>query len=202
MSTTPFSVLPSPSPPPSSHSKPADKTMHTDSLVISKNPPPPKLRLHNTENQIQIQLLHLLMPTKIVPTPKVVNQLRTLSHSEPYNFLLLLFFFQAIKIALFSLATNLLSPANFVPFSAATWRPPFSPLCEPLDGTLAQNIVVPHTNNTNTKTRTNTNTVSKWVHYMWASWQYIGPTHLSKGVALITGYPLHSAPQIHKQSDK
>ena len=103
---------------------PADKTMHTDSLVISKNPPPPpKFRLHNTRNQIQIQLLLLLMPTKIVPTPKGVNQLRTLSHSEQSNKIFIFCFSSLnskIKIALFSLATKLLSPANFVPFSAAT----------------------------------------------------------------------------------
>lgn len=120
----------------------------------------------------------------------------------------------------FSPASNLLSPANFVPFSVATWCPSFSPLwatwphtvrdkhtqtqilvskwvhCEPLDSTTSeqQRRKGLHCILMHTNANTQIQAQSQ-IQIRISKWQYIGPsrsTAKSKGVAtLITGYPLH-----------
>lgn len=144
----------------------ADKTMHTDSLVISKSPPAPNLRLHNTENQIQIQLLLLLIPRKIVPTPEGVNQLRTIESFQTVWFHFFCCFL--IEIALFSLRPPI---GCLLPIlSHFLWPldvPPF-PHCEPL-GPI--------------KCATNTNTRQQ-MSPLWATWQYHQWTAKKKGVTL------------------
>ena len=149
----------------------ADKTMHTDSLVISKSPPAPNLRLHNTENQIQIQLLLLLIPRKIVPTPKGVNQLRTLSRSKPSDFI--------SSVTSRSRLRCFLSGLQFV--VSCQFCPIF---CGHLTSLLFPTVshLAPYSAR---QTHTNTN-IRQQMSPLWATWQYHQWTAKKKGVTLHT----------------
>ena len=94
--------------PPLSPSSPFDKTMHGDSLAISKKPnPPPKYKASqcgksdpNTASQSD--------SSKDCTHSKGVNQLGAMSHSEPAP---LFFLDVVIEVELFTLLANFLSPA-------------------------------------------------------------------------------------------
>ena len=125
------SILP---PPPSSHlyplplctscpplppSPPFDKTMHGDSLAISKNPNPPFKYKASQCGESDPNTASQSDSSKDCTHSKGVNQLGAMSHSQPaplFSGFCYFFLDVVIDVELFTLRANFLSTANFALF--------------------------------------------------------------------------------------